>query len=87
MRHAASEFLELHTLHFTEAENLVESPDAVNQLRRILSRLRARGLIGVDLVAEDILVSPESSGRTRTAVSAATNGDSKEKMMAAPQRD
>ncbi|CAM9932006.1 unnamed protein product, partial [Laminaria digitata] len=63
VRHAAAEFLELHTLHFTEAENLVESPDAVNQLRRILGRLRARGLIGVDLAAEEILVSPESSAR------------------------
>lgn len=85
-RHAASEFLELHTLHFTEAENLVESPDAVNQLRRILGRLRARGLIGVDLVAEDILVSPESSGRFRTAVSAAAGADSKEGVVAEPQR-
>lgn len=58
-RDAASKgLLELHTVHFTEAENLVDSPDALVQLRRILGRLRARGLIGVDLLAEDILVSP-----------------------------
>eukprot|EP00904_Undaria_pinnatifida_P013447 jgi/Undpi1/9232/HiC_scaffold_26.g11690.m1 len=76
-RHAAADFLELHTVHFTEAENLVESPDAVNQLRRILGRLRARGLIGVDLVAEDILVSPESSGRTGKGASAVSNAATK----------
>lgn len=85
VRHAAAEFLELHTLHFTEAENLVESPDAVNQLRRILGRLRARGLIGVDLVAEDILVSPGSSGRTKTVVSTATSAEPKGEVIAAPQ--
>ena len=87
VRHAASEFLELHTLHFTEAENLVESPDAVNQLRRILGRLRARGLIGVDLVAEDILVSPGISGRTKAVDTAATNAEPKGGVIAAPQRE
>ncbi len=56
-RHAAvaGGGLELHAIHYTEAENLVDSPDALRQLRVILARLRARGLIGVDLVAEDIL--------------------------------
>lgn len=57
-RHAAlaGGGLELHAIHYTEAENLVDSPDALRQLRIILARLRARGLVGVDLVAEDILV-------------------------------
>lgn len=57
-RHAAvaGGGLELHAIHYTEAENLIDSPDALRQLRIILARLRARGLIGVDLVAEDILV-------------------------------
>ncbi|CAM9917788.1 unnamed protein product, partial [Hapterophycus canaliculatus] len=65
-RHAAlaGGGLELHTLHFTEAENLVDSPDALRQLRIILARLKARGLIDVDLVAEDLLVTPVGSIRT-----------------------
>lgn len=53
--------LELHTLHFTEAENLVDSPDALLQMTRILDRMKARGLIGEGLTAEDLLVSPEGS--------------------------
>ncbi|CAM9871951.1 unnamed protein product [Ectocarpus sp. 4 AP-2014] len=59
-RHAAAAGggLELHTLHFTEAENMVDSPEALRQLRIILARLKERGLIGVDLIAEDILVTP-----------------------------
>lgn len=64
-RHAAlaGGGLELHTLHFTEAENLVDSPDALRQLRIILARLKARGLIAVDMVAEDLLVAPVGSIR------------------------
>lgn len=55
---AAGGGLELHTLHFTEAENMVDSPEALRQLRIILARLKERGLVGVDLIAEDILVAP-----------------------------
>lgn len=56
-RHAevAGGGLELQAIHYTEADNLVDSPDALRQLRVILARLRSRGLIGVDLVAEEIL--------------------------------
>lgn len=66
-RHAAAAGggLELHAIHFTEAENLVDSPDAVRQLRVILGRLQARGLIGVDLVAEDMLVTQADDFRRR----------------------
>ncbi|CAM9376024.1 unnamed protein product [Scytosiphon promiscuus] len=65
-RHAAlaGGGLELHTLHFTEAENLVDSPDALRQLRIILERLKARGLIDVDMIAENLLVTPVGSIRT-----------------------
>lgn len=64
-RHAAlaGGGLELHAIHYTEAENLVDSPDALRQLRIILARLRARGLIGVDLVAEGILVNVPAPAR------------------------
>ncbi|CAM9582156.1 unnamed protein product [Ectocarpus fasciculatus] len=64
-RHAAAAGggLELHTLHFTEAENMVDSPEALRQLRIILARLKERGLVGVDLIAEDILVAPVGSVR------------------------
>lgn len=66
-RHAAAAGggLELHAIHFTEAENLVDSPDALRQLRVILGRLKARGLIGVDLVAEDILATQADGVRRR----------------------
>ena len=57
---AAVGAMELHTLHFTEAENLVDSPAALVQLECILGRMKARGLIGADLV-NDILVAPARS--------------------------
>lgn len=55
---AAMGALELHTVHFTEADNLVDSPDASMQLGRILIRLRERGFVDVDLVLEDVLGNP-----------------------------
>lgn len=55
---AAMGAFELHTLHFTEADNLVDSPDASMQLGRILVRLRERGLVDVDLVLDDVLGQP-----------------------------
>lgn len=58
---AAMGALELHTLHFTEADNLVDSPDASMQLGRILVRLRERGFVDVDRVLEDVVGQPAGS--------------------------
>lgn len=52
-RTRSSDSLEFHAVHFTEAENLVGSPDALSQLRAILGRLKAQGVIGDELNAED----------------------------------
>lgn len=68
----ATESLELYTVHFTEAENLVDSPDALMQLRRILSRLKARGLISIDLVAEDILAAPKTDAQAGGKISSSS---------------
>lgn len=84
---AAQGLLELHTLHFTEAENLVDSPDALMQLRRILSRLKARGLIGVDLIAEDVLVAPVGTVRRRDRGAASTALQQKGREAVAERRD
>lgn len=59
-----SESLELHIVHFTEAEGQVDSPEALVQLSRILSRLRAQGLITEDLQMEHEGVAGTGTGAT-----------------------
>lgn len=54
----ASESLELHTVHFTEAEGQVDSSAALVQLSQILTRLRTQGLIGEDVLADDVAQGP-----------------------------
>lgn len=72
--------LELHTVHFTEAERQVGSPEALVQLSRILSRLRAQGQIGEDLLVDGITTqAPQvpQVGETAAAAAVLSGGNAK----------
>ncbi|CAM9195657.1 unnamed protein product [Choristocarpus tenellus] len=50
---ATASGLDLYAVHFTEAENLVDSPHARLQLEKILERLRAQNCIASDVLPDD----------------------------------
>lgn len=54
LRDRCCDSVEFHAVHFTEAENLVGSWDAVVQLRKILRRLKDSGVLPDDLTIEDL---------------------------------
>lgn len=54
LRDPCFDSVEFHAVHFTEAENLVGSWDAVVQLRKILRRLKDSGVLPDELTIEDL---------------------------------